>query len=104
MLEVFVCIVHADSFHNGAGSQIEDCSERDDLQQRKPLKADADGATRRLGGEPFAPMSSSKAPADLYARGERENAARNRKTGEADEGFRFAHFNGPVAPATLYKL
>ena len=70
MLEVFVCIVHANSFHNSAGSQIEDCSERDDLKQRKPLKADANGATCRLGGKTFVPKSSSKTPADFYAWGE----------------------------------
>lgn len=104
MIEVGMCIVHADPFHDGAGSLIENCCEGDDLFQTNLFKADAKRAPRRLGCEPSTPISARQAPAYFDARRKRENAPRNRETDKTNEQLGLFFFNSPVAPTPFCKL
>lgn len=68
VLEVLVCVIHADPLRHRARAQTADGGERNDFGQRESLERDAKAGSRGLARVAVIPGSTRQLSADLDAR------------------------------------
>nr|WP_217698981.1 hypothetical protein [Prosthecobacter debontii] len=88
-----------ETFHEAAGTVIEDSGEGDELIQATLMECIMNGLLSRSIGDATAPVSTMKAPADLDTRSEVSGKLGLGQSGESSELP--LHLDGPQSPPAL---
>lgn len=88
---------HAEFLHDPLGSDVSSRRKRDDLIQRKLMKAKAQGCPRTLGGIATPPMRSGETPANFNGR-IAQRIVGGTQPDKPDEVGDARNFDGPQAP------
>ena len=104
MLEVCICVFHADALHDRDRRCIHDRSKGHDLRDAEVREALPEARLGALRCITVTPAYAFQTPADLNAWAERHLPARNVQSDEANELSCTKEFYRPVSPALVMKV